>query len=165
MKCGLWVLCGLLLFIIIEKIFSETHDESEEDEPGKETIAPQLDIEEIHRLLEKEKKKRDETLGPHQNGGAILRDADNGPLNAMVQESCLFNNNTLSLGGTCGLVDSQSNVCGGSISRNGIRGRCLKGRWIERIKESSLKKLDENGSDKEHSKSKHVRKLMNLTIA
>lgn len=162
MKCGLWVLCGLLLFIIIEKIFSETSDGSDEDETEKDTVTPQLDIEEIHRLIEKEKKKRDETLGPHQNGGAILCDADNGPLNTMMQESCLFNNNSSSLGGTCGLLDSKSNVCGGSISRNGIRGRCLKGRWIERIKESSLKQLDQNGSTKEHSKSKHVRKFWKL---
>ncbi|XP_077283972.1 zinc transporter Zip99C isoform X2 [Arctopsyche grandis] len=164
MKCGLWVLCGLLLFIIIEKIFSEYSDseELEEEEPKTSDCIPQVDIEEIHRMIEKEKKKRDEALGPNQNGGAILADADNGPLNSVLQESCLFNNNSTSPGGTCGLVDGMSNVCGGSISRNGMRGRCLKGRWIERLKEKSLKKQNKDGSDKENSKSKHVAGYLNL---
>lgn len=90
LKCGLWCLFGMLVFIIVEKLFAATdHGEEEEEEnPKQNGSMKQIEIEEIEKLLEVERKNRGQDTGSGICG-------DNGSVTAkQLYDTCVFNNNT-----------------------------------------------------------------------
>lgn len=60
MKCGLWCLFGMLVFIVVEKLFATVEEDEEDDEHKHKQNGSikQIEIEEIEKLLEVERKQR-----------------------------------------------------------------------------------------------------------
>lgn len=92
LKSGLWCLFGMLVFIVVEKLFATTEEKEEEPdakENGKQNgFIKQIEIEEIEKLLRVERKQRGKN-----NGEGICN--TNGDVTAKEQyDTCLFNNNT-----------------------------------------------------------------------
>lgn len=59
MKCGLWCLFGMLVFIIVEKLFATSEEEEDgEKEPKPNGSIRQIEIEEIDKLLDVERRNR-----------------------------------------------------------------------------------------------------------
>ncbi|KAI8423277.1 hypothetical protein MSG28_014302 [Choristoneura fumiferana] len=89
MKCGLWCLFGMLVFIIVEKLFatSEEEEEDSDKEPKLNGSIQQIEIEEIDKLLDVERRSRGKANGEMICGG-------NGTVTAkQLYDSCVFNNN------------------------------------------------------------------------
>ncbi|XP_026745880.1 zinc transporter ZIP13 homolog [Trichoplusia ni] len=149
LKSGLWCLCGMLVFIIVEKLFATEEEEEEEskDEPevvkqNGSTKIKQIEIEEIEKLLEVERKHR----GKGKGQGIC---AGNGTVTAKeLYDTCVFNNNTK--GECCNSVSSQN----GSTRCKGNRwmGRCL----LREAREKALK------ASKEKTGKKDVAGYLNL---
>ncbi|CAH0597805.1 unnamed protein product [Chrysodeixis includens] len=120
LKSGLWCLCGMLVFIVVEKLFATEEEEEKKDEPeavkqNGSTKIKQIEIEEIEKLLEVERKHRGKGKGQGICDG-------NGTVTAkQLYDTCVFNNNTK--GECCNSVASQN----GSVRCKGNRwmGRCL----------------------------------------
>ncbi|XP_014368808.2 zinc transporter ZIP13 homolog [Papilio machaon] len=133
MKCGLWCLFGMLVFIVVEKLFAaaEAHEEEEEEEKPKGPIK-QIEIEEIEKLLVAERKSRGK-----ENGGLC----GNGTVTAkQLYDTCVFNNNTKGEGGCCSAVATNGAVkCKGS-SR--WMGRCLLREAREKAHQLSKEKTE-----------------------
>ncbi|XP_041985183.1 zinc transporter ZIP13 homolog isoform X2 [Aricia agestis] len=98
MKSGLWCLFGMLVFIIVEKLFATTEEEEEPKANGVQTI----EIEEIEKLLR----------AGRDGGGAACGG------NTPTYDGCVFNNNTKGEG-CCAVVEAR---CGGT---GRWMGRCL----------------------------------------
>ncbi|XP_073963627.1 zinc transporter Zip99C [Choristoneura fumiferana] len=118
MKCGLWCLFGMLVFIIVEKLFatSEEEEEDSDKEPKLNGSIQQIEIEEIDKLLDVERRSRGKANGEMICGG-------NGTVTAkQLYDSCVFNNNGKGEGACCSTVATSN----GSV-------RCNKGnRWMGR---------------------------------
>ncbi|XP_013165757.1 PREDICTED: zinc transporter ZIP13 homolog [Papilio xuthus] len=131
MKCGLWCLFGMLVFIVVEKLFAaaEAHEEEEEKPNGP---IKQIEIEEIEKLLVAERKSRGK-----ENGGLC----GNGTVTAkQLYDTCVFNNNTKGEGGCCSAVATNGAVkCKGS-SR--WMGRCLLREAREKAHQLSKEKTE-----------------------
>ncbi|XP_063541793.1 zinc transporter ZIP13 homolog [Cydia strobilella] len=144
MKCGLWCLFGMLVFIVVEKLFAAS--EGDEEEPKQNGSIKQIEIEEIDKLLTAEKRKRGQSEGEGICAG-------NGIVTAkQLYDSCVFNNNTKGEGGCCS---------SGSIA-NGSPQRCGKGnRWMGRclLREAREKAL---AAAKEKPERKDVAGYLNL---
>ncbi|XP_068625518.1 zinc transporter ZIP13 homolog [Battus philenor] len=143
MKCGLWCLFGMLVFIIVEKLFAAAEHEEEEEKP--EAPIKQIEIEEIEKLLVAERKSRGK-----ENGGSIC--GGNGTVTAkQLYDTCVFNNNTKGDGGCCNAVSNSNGAvkCKGS---NRWMGRCL-------LREAREKALQ---ASKEKSEKKNVAGYLNL---
>ncbi|XP_032523366.1 zinc transporter ZIP13 homolog [Danaus plexippus] len=95
MKCGIWVLVGMLVFVIVEKLFAS----SEEEDPKVEAV----EIEDIEILLRAQKR--------HTENGSLT--------DKQMMETCVFNNNTKGDAVCCSAVST----CGYKGSR--WMGRCL----------------------------------------
>lgn len=91
LKCGLWCLFGMLVFIIVEKLFAASeHEENEEETMLTQngSAIQQIEIEEIEKLLEVERKNRGKDTG-------LGICAGNGSVTAkQLYDTCVFNNNT-----------------------------------------------------------------------
>ncbi|XP_026322826.1 zinc transporter ZIP13 homolog [Hyposmocoma kahamanoa] len=138
LKCGLWCLFGMLVFIIVEKLFAAS-EENEENEseivPAQNGAINQIEIEEIEKLLEVERKNRGNDTGTGLCGG-------NGSVTAkQLYDTCVFNNNTKGEGACCN-----------SIATNGAVKSCKSNRWMGRclLREAKEKAL-------KYSKEKHDR--------
>lgn len=180
MKCGLWVLFGMLVFIIVEKLFEGVQDEDEEEEEEADEsmedsviekhqvqkklngeISGPLEIEDIHNLVAQEKKKRLKFSSVIE-GAAALPTCNGVEENTkLLYASCLFNNNSLGIGACI------ENACNGSLANGVSKGRCMKGnRWMGRclLREGKAKLVSKNadGGNKAASKGKHVAGYLNL---
>lgn len=81
MKCGLWCLMGMLVFIIVEKLFAAGEGEGEK----KNGSIQHIEIEEIEKLLQAERKQK----------GAVGVCGGIGVVTAkQLYDTCVFNNNT-----------------------------------------------------------------------
>ncbi|CAG4970790.1 unnamed protein product [Colias eurytheme] len=175
MKCGLWCLFGMLVFIIVEKLFATV--EEEEEEPKQNGSIRHIEIEEIEKLLEAEKIR----------GGGC---GGNGKVTAKeLYDTCVFNNNTKEIeeieklleaekirGGGCGgngkvtakeLYDTcvfnnntkgEGACCSAIASSNGAV-RCKGSRWMGRC---LLREAREKVQSSEKSDKKHVAGYLNL---
>ncbi|XP_075986374.1 zinc transporter Zip99C [Anticarsia gemmatalis] len=148
LKSGLWCLCGMLVFIVVEKLFATSEEEEEEEKPEKNHVKQngnikQIEIEEIEKLLEVERRFRGKNKGEgicDSNGTVSAKD---------LYDTCVFNNNTK--GVCCNTVTSQN----GSV-------RCNKGnRWMGRclLREAREKAQQHT---KEKSEKKDVAGYLNL---
>ncbi|XP_072935754.1 zinc transporter ZIP13 homolog [Epargyreus clarus] len=144
MKCGLWCLFGMLVFIIVEKLFAAAEDHEEAEEPKTNGSIKQIEIEEIEKLLQKERKNR----GKDQGGIC----AGNGTVTAReLYDTCVFNNNT----------KGEATCCSAAVATNGAV-RCNKSnRWMGRciLREAREKALT---ATKEKSDKKDVAGYLNL---
>ncbi|CAH0401577.1 unnamed protein product [Chilo suppressalis] len=118
LKCGLWCLFGMLMFIIVEKLFATTEEEDEEEEesPDKKQNGniKQIEIEEIEKLLQVERKQRG-VKGPGLCNGSVTAE--------QLYDTCVFNNNTKGEGGCCSSTsDTREGRCGAG---GRWMGRCL----------------------------------------
>lgn len=87
MKCGLWCLFGMLVFIVVEKLFAGS-EEDEKEVPQTNGSINSIEIEEIEKLLEKQRKNSGKGSGQGICGG-------NGTVSATeLYNSCVFNNNS-----------------------------------------------------------------------
>lgn len=80
----------MLVFIIVEKLFaaSDENEENEEKSFTENGSMKQIEIEEIEKLLEVERKNRGKDTGMSICGG-------NGSVTAkQLYDTCVFNNNT-----------------------------------------------------------------------
>lgn len=80
----------MLVFIIVEKLFaaSDENEEIEETNSTENGSIKQIEIEEIEKLLEVERKNRGKDTGSGICGG-------NGSVTAkQLYDTCVFNNNT-----------------------------------------------------------------------
>ncbi|CAG5014398.1 unnamed protein product [Parnassius apollo] len=145
MKCGLWCLFGMLIFIIVEKLFAAGDAEDAEEDVKSNGLIKQIEIEEIEKLLIAERKSRGKV-----NGEGIC--AGNGTVSAQqLYSTCVFNNNTKGEGVCCSAVSNSNGVvkCKGS---NRWMGRCL-------LREAREKALQVS---KEKSEKKDVAGYLNL---
>ncbi|XP_045506569.1 zinc transporter ZIP13 homolog [Colias croceus] len=134
MKCGLWCLFGMLVFIIVEKLFATV--EEEEEEPKQNGSIRHIEIEEIEKLLEAEKIR----------GGGC---GGNGKVTAKeLYDTCVFNNNTKGEGACCSAIASSN----GAV-------RCKGSRWMGRC---LLREAREKVQSSEKSDKKHVAGYLNL---
>ncbi|CAH2059604.1 unnamed protein product, partial [Iphiclides podalirius] len=148
MKCGLWCLFGMLVFIVVEKLFAvaEDHEDSEEEEKkeGANGAIKQIEIEEIEKLLIAERKSRG-----MENGGLC---GGNGKVTArQLYDTCVFNNNTKGEGSCCN-ADSNPNGAVRCKGSNRWMGRCL----LREAKEKAMQ------ASKEKSERKDVAGYLNL---
>ncbi|CAG9794860.1 unnamed protein product [Diatraea saccharalis] len=123
LKCGLWCLFGMLVFIIVEKLFAATDEEEEESEKKKQNgDIKQIEIEEIEKLLEVERKQRG-VKGPGLCNGTVTAE--------QLYDTCVFNNNTKGSGegGCCSMAAGAG--AGGAGGRCGA-GAGAGGRWMGR---------------------------------
>ncbi|XP_034837389.1 zinc transporter ZIP13 homolog [Maniola hyperantus] len=141
MKCGLWCLFGMLVFIIVEKLFAGVDAEEEEETPKLNGI-DHIEIEDIEKLLEEERKNRGTGKGEGICG--------NGTAVAKLYDTCVFNNNTKGEG-----------VCCSAITTNNGTVRCKGNRWMGRclLREAKEKTLK---ASKEKSEKKDVAGYLNL---
>lgn len=87
LRSGLWCLLGMLVFIVVEKLFAAS-EHSEPDEPEvKQNGVKQIEIEELEKFLIKERKQRGMSNGEPLcgNGTATAK---------QLIDSCVFNNNS-----------------------------------------------------------------------
>lgn len=143
MKCGLWCLFGMLVFIVVEKLFAGS-EEDEEEVPQTNGSINSIEIEEIEKLLEKQRKNSGKASGQGICGG-------NGTVSATeLYNSCVFNNNSKGEG-CCSTIVTTTN---GAVRCKGNRwmGRCL----LREAKEKALK------ASKEKSEKKDVAGYLNL---
>ncbi|CAH0721039.1 unnamed protein product, partial [Brenthis ino] len=144
MKCGLWCLFGMLVFIVVEKLFASTEDDDEE-EPKQNGSTKHIEIEEIEKLLNFERNNRGKDKGQGICGG-------NGSVTAkQLYDTCVFNNNTKGEGGCCSTIVTTTN---GAVRCKGNRwmGRCL----LREAREKAQK------ATKEKSEKKDVAGYLNL---
>ncbi|XP_050681992.1 zinc transporter ZIP13 homolog [Leptidea sinapis] len=115
MKCGLWCLFGMLVFIVVEKLFAASEGEDAQEDTGGSI--KHIEIEEIEKLLEKERKQRGEAA-VCGNGTRSARE---------LYDSCVFNNNTKGEGACCGAAGGRGEEvrCGGGTGGSRWMGRCL----------------------------------------
>ncbi|XP_045780794.1 zinc transporter ZIP13 homolog [Maniola jurtina] len=141
MKCGLWCLFGMLVFIIVEKLFAGVEEEDEE-EISKLNSTDHIEIEDIEKLLEAERNNRGKEKGEGICG--------NGTAAAKLYDTCVFNNNTKGEGVCCSAITTKN----GTVRCKGNRwmGRCL----LREAKEKTLK------ASKEKSEKKDVAGYLNL---
>ncbi|CAF4921052.1 unnamed protein product [Pieris macdunnoughi] len=130
MKCGLWCLMGMLVFIIVEKLFAAGEEEEEK------ASVQHIDIEEIEKLLQAERKQKGAVCG-------------NGVTAKQLYDTCVFNNNTKG-GGCCSSVNGNNGVV--KCKGNRWMGRCL-------LREAREKTLH---ATKEKSEKKDVAGYLNL---
>ncbi|XP_028157103.1 zinc transporter ZIP13 homolog [Ostrinia furnacalis] len=145
LKCGLWCLAGMLVFIVVEKLFAASEGEEEQTPPAKQNGSiKQIEIEEIEKLLELERKQRGGNKGGLCNGSVTAK---------QLYDTCVFNNNTKGEGGCCNSVAASNGSvkCGGKGS-NRWMGRCL----LREAREKALK------ATKEKSEKKDVAGYLNL---
>ncbi|XP_049880768.1 zinc transporter ZIP13 homolog [Pectinophora gossypiella] len=130
LKCGLWCLFGMLVFIIVEKLFAAS-EEVEDDSKHNGSIK-HIEIEEIEKLLEVERKQR---KGEGICGG-------NGTVTArQLYDSCVFNNNTKGEGACCNSVAASNGAlknCKGQ-GQGRWMGRCLLREAREKAQQASKK--------------------------
>ncbi|CAH2097160.1 unnamed protein product [Euphydryas editha] len=141
MKCGLWCLFGMLVFIVVEKLFAGS--EEDEEVPQTNGSVNSIEIEEIEKLLEKERKNRGKAKGQGICNGTVSA--------TELYNSCVFNNNTKGEGGCCSTLATATN---GAVRCKGNRwmGRCL----LREAREQALK------ATKEKSEKKDVAGYLNL---
>ncbi|XP_047539713.1 zinc transporter ZIP13 homolog [Vanessa atalanta] len=145
MKCGLWCLFGMLVFIVVEKLFAG--GEEDEDVPQANGSVNHIEIEEIEKLLEVERMNKGKVKGGLCGGGG-----GNGTVSAKeLYDTCVFNNNTKGEGGCCSTIVTTTN---GAVRCKGNRwmGRCL----LREAREKALK------ASKEKSEKKDVAGYLNL---
>ncbi|KAG6462445.1 hypothetical protein O3G_MSEX013257 [Manduca sexta] len=140
LKSGLWCLCGMLVFIVVEKLFATTEEADEEKEEydimKHNGSIQQIEIEEIEKLLAIERKHRGLPKGEGICGS-------NGTVTAkQLYDSCVFNNNTKGEGLCCSAPAE-----GGGAARCGARGtrwvgRCLLREAREKAHQASKEKTD-----------------------
>ncbi|XP_053619730.1 zinc transporter ZIP13 homolog [Plodia interpunctella] len=143
LKCGLWCLFGMLVFIVVEKLFAASEHE-EEPKPKRHGGSKEIEIEEIEKLLEVQRKQR----GAGKDEGIC---GGNGKVTAkQLYDTCVFNNNTGGDGTCC-------NSMAGPVGS----GRCKSNRWMGRclIREAREKAL---GDSKEKTDKKDVAGYLNL---
>ncbi|XP_023943107.1 zinc transporter ZIP13 homolog [Bicyclus anynana] len=141
MKCGLWCLFGMLVFIVVEKLFAG----AEEEEPPKMNgSVDHIEIEDIEKLLEEERKTRGKGKGEGICSG------NGAPAAKQLYDTCVFNNNTKGAAICCSAITTQN----GTVRCKGNRwmGRCL----LREAKEKALK------ASKEKSEKKDVAGYLNL---
>lgn len=142
LKSGLWCLCGMLVFIVVEKLFAATeHEEEKETQEEPEvkqngsTKIKQIEIEEIEKLLAVERRQRGKSIGDGICDG-------NGTVTAkQLYDTCVFNNNTK--GVCCNSAASQARGCGSKGGR--WVGRCL----LREARDQALKATKENTNKKD----------------
>ncbi|CAH2240419.1 jg16784 [Pararge aegeria aegeria] len=147
MKCGLWCLFGMLVFIVVEKLFAGSDDEEEEEEeketPKLNGNVDHIEIEDLEKLLEEERKTRGKGKGEGicGNGNATAK---------QLYDTCVFNNNTKGEGVCCSAITTKN----GTVRCKGNRwmGRCL----LREAKEKTMK------ASKEKSEKKDVAGYLNL---
>lgn len=155
MKCGLWCLFGMLVFIVVEKLFAQAeHEEDEEPRVVKKGMR-QLEIEEIDKLLQQERKHRAKFSKVTEGAAELPVCGSNGDITAkQLYESCLFNNNGGGEGSCCASVTSSSGVkC---TKSNRWMGRCL----LREAKEKAMLASRRRGDDAPQTK--HVAGYLNL---
>ncbi|XP_059050547.1 zinc transporter ZIP13 homolog [Achroia grisella] len=155
MKCGLWCLFGMLVFIVVEKLFAtvEAEDDDDDDKQKQNGSIQQIEIEEIEKLLEVERKQRGKGKGEGICGG-------NGKVTAkQLYDSCVFNNNTTGEGVCCSARASGSGARGASGALGGGGGP--GSRWMGRclLREARDKALH---ATKEKTGKKQVAGYLNL---
>ncbi|KAJ8715464.1 hypothetical protein PYW07_009946 [Mythimna separata] len=144
LKSGLWCLTGMLVFIVVEKLFAASdHEEEEKEEPevvkqNGSTKIKQIEIEEIEKLLAVERRQRDKNIGDGICDG-------NGTVTAkQLYDTCVFNNNTK--GVCCNAEVSQNGTARGcNVKGNRWMGRCL----LREAREQALKATKEKSSKKD----------------
>lgn len=152
LKSGLWCLCGMLVFIVVEKLFAATEqEESEEESPEEQdtvkqngTKIKQIEIEEIEKLLNLERRQRGKSIGEgicDSNGVVTAKE---------LYDTCVFNNNTK--GVCCNSVATQNGNTRCNSKGNRWMGRCL----LREAREQALK------ATKEKSNKKDVAGYLNL---
>lgn len=147
MKCGLWCLFGMLVFIVVEKLFAGAEEESEE-EPKQNGSVNHIEIEEIEKLLEVERKNRGRSKGQGICGG-------NGTVTAkQIYDTCIFNNNTKGEGTCCNTIVTTTN---GAV-------RCKGNRWMGRclLREAREKTLQASSAKDKKNEKKDVAGYLNL---
>ncbi|KAI5639437.1 ZIP zinc transporter domain-containing protein [Phthorimaea operculella] len=134
LKCGLWCLFGMLVFIVVEKLFAASEGEEEEDKKPNGSMK-HIEIEEIEKLLEKERKSRG------KNGLC----GSNGATATELYNTCVFNNNTKDGGGGC-CADGVDDATCLEIARSCNK----KTRWMGRclLREAREKALKQRKSEK-----------------
>ncbi|CAB3222990.1 unnamed protein product [Arctia plantaginis] len=148
LKSGLWCLFGMLVFIVVEKLFATT-EEKEEEPDTKEHVKQnghikQIEIEEIEKLLRVERKQRGKNKGEgicNTNGDVSAKDQ---------YDTCLFNNNTK--GVCCNTMVNQNGTARCSNKGNRWMGRCL----LREVREKALQK------SKQKNEKKNVAGYLNL---
>ncbi|KAL0811258.1 hypothetical protein ABMA28_009682 [Loxostege sticticalis] len=146
LKCGLWCLAGMLVFIVVEKLFAASEGEEEEEEapPAKQNgVIKQIEIEEIEKLLVLERKQRGGSKGGLCNGTVTAKE---------LYDTCVFNNNTKGEGGCCSSVAATNGATRCGKGSNRWMGRCL----LREAREKALK------ASKEKSEKKDVAGYLNL---
>ncbi|KAJ2940043.1 hypothetical protein O0L34_g14078 [Tuta absoluta] len=142
LKCGLWCLFGMLVFIVVEKLFAASEGEEEEEEKKPNGTMKHIEIEEIEKLLEKERKTRGKNGLCSSNGSVSATELYN---------TCVFNNNTKGGsggggggGGCC--ADGLDDATCAELARSCNK----KTRWMGRclLREAREKALKAKKSDK-----------------
>ncbi|XP_060807090.1 zinc transporter ZIP13 homolog isoform X2 [Amyelois transitella] len=144
LKCGLWCLFGMLVFIVVEKLFATSDEEDDDSKPKQNGVTKEIEIEEIEKLLEVQRKLRGAGRGEGVCGG-------NGKVTAkQLYDTCVFNNNAAGDGMCC-------NSMGGTIGS----ARCKSNRWMGRclLREAKEKALHDS---KEKTEKKDVAGYLNL---
>ncbi|XP_004922109.1 zinc transporter ZIP13 homolog [Bombyx mandarina] len=143
LKSGLWCLFGMLVFIVVEKLFSvDEHNDGEEEEEKQNGAIKQIEIEEIEKLLEIERKHR-----------GVDKGICNGTVTAkQIYDSCIFNNNTKGEGGCCSMPTSNAGASGRCKGSSRWMGRCL----LREAREKALR------ASKEKTEKKDVAGYLNL---
>ncbi|CAG9118977.1 unnamed protein product [Plutella xylostella] len=190
MKSGLWCLFGMLVFIIVEKLFA-TSEEGDQDTPPPKAkqngTIKQLEIEEIDKLLDVERRQRAKFSSKVEGAAALPVCGDNDVTAKQLYESCMFNNN----GNGDSKVEGAAAlpVCGDNdvtakqlyescmFNNNGngegaccnatVSSKCSKGgRWMGRciLREAKEKALLVNTKtdEKDPNAAKHVAGYLNL---
>ncbi|KAF9799446.1 hypothetical protein SFRURICE_003143, partial [Spodoptera frugiperda] len=143
LKSGLWCLTGMLVFIVVEKLFAATENEEEESKE-QETIKQngsakikEIEIEEIEKLLRVERRQRGKSIGEgicDSNGIVSAKE---------LYDTCVFNNNTK--GVCCNSVVNQNGSVRCNNKGNRWMGRCL----LREAREQALKATKEKSNKKD----------------
>lgn len=141
LKSGLWCLCGMLVFIVVEKLFATTDSEEEQEETPKHVkqngSIKQIEIEEIEKLLEVERKHRRKSSGEGICGTNGIVSAEE------LYDTCVFNNNTK--GVCCNTVVNQNGSVRCNSKSNRWMGRCL----LREAREKALQQTKEKTGKKD----------------
>ncbi|KAJ0170916.1 hypothetical protein K1T71_013688 [Dendrolimus kikuchii] len=133
MKSGLWCLFGMLLFIVVEKLFAAQESDENEEEVKENGKIKEIEIEEIEKLLEVQRKQRGVAKGEGICG--------NGTVTAkQLYDSCVFNNNSKGEGSCC-----SAPVMNGTVKCKGSSrwmGRCLLREAREKALQATKEKTD-----------------------
>ncbi|KAH9629903.1 hypothetical protein HF086_008194, partial [Spodoptera exigua] len=142
LKSGLWCLTGMLVFIVVEKLFAATENEEEEEKKEQETVKQngsakikEIEIEEIEKLLRVERRQRGKSICDG-NGTVTAKE---------LYDTCVFNNNTK--GVCCNSVVNQNGAVRCNSKGNRWMGRCL----LREAREQALKATKEKTNKKDVS--------------